>query len=362
MGMKNAHDIKKILEEKAPLINKAIEKYLPQKYDKEKMMFTFGRPRYEYSVDVADKMIADPIWDLLDRGGKRWRPTLFLLVVEALNGNPDKLFDFVVIPEVVHEGTLIIDDVEDGSEERRGKPCTYKLFGIDVAVNAGNTAYYLPLLSLMEHKNDFKAETIQKVYEVYTQDMINLSLGQAMDIAWHRGLCDANKVTEKEYLQMVAYKTGTLARMSAKIAAILCGASEKQIEAIGRLAETIGIAFQIQDDILNLVGEEFASRKGGSGEDVTEGKRTLMVIRTLKNAKPADAKRLIEILEMHTTDQRLRDEAIAIMKIYDGIDYAKTFASKILKEAWKEVDTTFPPSEAKEKIKALADYLIKRSI
>ena len=362
MDMADKHDIKKILEEKAPLIDKAIEKYLPRKYDKEKLVFTFGRPRYEYSAEVATKTLADPIWDLLDRGGKRWRPTLFLLVIEALGGDQNKLFDFAIIPEVVHNGTLIIDDIEDSSEERRGKPCTYKVFGLDVAVNAGSAAYYLPLLSLIKRKNEFKAETIARVYEIYVQEMINLSLGQAMDIAWHKGLCNANNVTEKEYLQMTAYKTGTLARMSAKIAAMLCDASDEQVEAIGKLVETIGIAFQIQDDILNLVGGEFFFRKGGAGEDITEGKRTLMVIHSIKNASSGDAKRLIEILEMHTLDQKLRNEAIEIMKKYDSIDYAKEFARKILKEAWKEVDTTFPQSEAKEKIKAFADYLVERDV
>ena len=119
---------------------------------------------------------------------------------------------------------------------------------------------------------------------------------------------------------------------------------------------------KIQDDILNLVGGEFFFRKGGAGEDITEGKRTLMVIHSIKNASSGDAKRLIEILEMHTLDQKLRNEAIEIMKKYDSIDYAKEFARKILKEAWKEVDTTFPQSEAKEKIKAFADYLVERDV
>lgn len=356
------HDIKKILEEKAPIIDKTIEKFIPRKFDKEKMEFVCGPARYEYHLDAATKMISEPVWDLLDRGGKRWRPTLFLLVVEALGGDPKKVFDFVAIPEVVHNGTLMIDDIEDRSEERRGKPCTYKIFGLDVAVNAGNAMYYLPILSLMKHNKDFPSEKLLKVYEVYTQEMINLSMGQGMDIAWHNGLCSADEVSEKQYLQMCAYKTGTLARMSAKIAAVLSGASDAQIEAIGKLAETIGIAFQIQDDILNLVGEEFAARKGGAGEDITEGKRTLMVIHTHKKASPQDRTRLIEILNMHTLDQSLRNEAIEIIKKSGAIEYAKEFARGMVKESWAEVDALFPASEAKEKIKAFADYLVERGI
>ena len=356
------HNIEQILKEKAPLIDKAIEKYIPRKFDKDKMVFVCGKPRYEYTVEAATKMVSEPIWDLLDRGGKRWRPTLFLLIVEALKGDANKVFDFVAIPEVVHNGTLIIDDIEDRSEERRGKPCTYKIFGLDVAVNAGNAAYYLPLLPLIKRRKEFGDKAIADVYEVYIQEMINISFGQGTDIAWHNALCNANNISENEYLQMTAYKTGTLARMSAKIAAILSGASKEQVEAIGKLAETIGVAFQIQDDILNLIGEEFVARKGGAGEDITEGKRTLMVIHTLRECNPNDAKRLIEILDMHTLDQKLRDEAIAIMKKHGAMDYGKEFARKILKEAWKEVDETFPLSESKEKIKAFADYLVERDI
>ncbi len=356
------HDIKQILAEKAPIIDRTIEKFIPRKFDKDKMEFTCGPARYEYHLDAATKMISEPMWDLLDRGGKRWRPALFLLVVEALGGDPKKVFDFVAIPEVVHNGTLMIDDIEDRSEERRGKPCTYKIFGLDVAINAGNTMYYIPLLSLLKHRKDFSAETLLRVYEIYTQEMINISFGQGTDIAWHNGLCNADEITEGHYLQMCAYKTGTLARMSAKIAAVLSGASDAQTEAIGKLSETIGVAFQIQDDILNLVGEEFVQRKGGAGEDITEGKRTLMVIHTLKKASPQDRARLIEILNMHTLDQNLRNEAIEIIKKYGAIEYAKEFARRMVKESWAEVDALFPASEAKEKIKAFADYLVEREI
>jgi geranylgeranyl diphosphate synthase type I len=93
--------------------------------------------------------------------------------------------------------------------------------------------------------------------------------------------------------------------MSAKIAAVLADANSDSVEKIGKFAESIGVAFQIQDDILDLVGEEFAEMKGGLGQDITEGKRTLMVIHTLEKAETKDRERLLEILNMHTTDQKL---------------------------------------------------------
>jgi geranylgeranyl diphosphate synthase type I len=355
-------DVEKFLEEKAPLIDKAIEKYIPRKFSKKSVLFKINPPKYSYNVEILDKALAEPIWEILDRGGKRWRPALFLLICEALGKNSEDYLDFAVIPEVIHNGTLIIDDIEDSSELRRGKPCTYRVYGVDVAVNAGNAMYYLPLLPLMEKRAKLSAETLRDIYEVYVQEMINLSMGQAMDIAWHRGIANADALGEEDYLQMCAYKTGTLARMAAKMAAILAGADKELVEKLGRLAESIGVAFQMQDDILDLTGKEFAKKKGGCGQDITEGKRTLMVIRTLKNASNADKTRLIRILNMHTSDQTLRDEAISIMQKYRAVDHVKHTAAQIVEESWGEAEKLLPTPQAKEKLKAFAEFLIKRNI
>jgi len=355
-------DVEKMLEEKAATIDRLIEKYIPRKLEKSSLLFSPSPPRYDYNLEALDKAVAEPIWDFLDRGGKRWRPSLFLLVVEALGKDPKALQEFAIIPEVIHNGTIMIDDIEDNSELRRGKPCTHRLYGLDVAINAGNAMYYLPLLTLIKNRDKLGSDKLSRIYEIYTREMISLSLGQAMDIAWHKGLADADKLTETKYMQMCAYKTGTLARMAAKIAAVLCDASDDTVERLGRFAEALGVAFQIQDDVLDLTGTEFAENKGGRGRDVTEGKRSLMVIHTLEKAKPADKKRLLAILNMHTTDQKLRDAAIKIMKRYDSIRYAKQFAQQLVAESWKEVDRLLSPSEAKEKLKAFADYLIERKI
>ena len=354
--------IETILEEKAPIIDKAIEKYIPRRYDKDSLVFTLGPPRFEYHLQALNKAVAEPVWEFLDRGGKRWRPTLFILVCEALGEDPKEFLDFAIIPEVIHNGLIMIDDIEDSSESRRGKPCTHKLFGLDVAINVGNEMFYLPLLTLMKNKGELPPDKKTKIYEIYVQEMINVGFGQAMDIAWHRGLANADEISEKQYMQMCAYKTGTIARMSAKIAAVLADASDDVVEKIGRFAESIGVAFQIQDDILDLVSEEFAEMKGGLGQDITEGKRTLMVIHTLEKTEPNDRKRLLEILNMHTNDQRLRDEAIDIIRDYGSIDYAKNYARRIASESWKDVDDVLSSSEAKEKLKAFADYLIERQI
>jgi geranylgeranyl pyrophosphate synthase len=355
-------DVEKILQESAIKIDKMIERYIPRKYEKKSIVFSVNPPLYDCDLGALNKALASPIWDFLDRGGKRWRPALFLLIVEALGKEPSEFLEFAIIPEIIHNGTIMMDDIEDRSEFRRGKPCTHKLFGIDVAINTANSMYYMPFLSLIKNRNKLSAEKLSKIYEIYFQEMISLSLGQATDIAWHKGWIETDNVTENQYLQMCAYKTGTLARMAAKIAAVLCEASNDNIEQLGKFAETIGIAFQIQDDILDLTGENFAEKKGGKGQDITEGKRSLIVIHAFRNAGSSDKKRLMKILNMHTTDQKLIEDAIQIMEKNGSINYAKQYAQNIVRESWNDMDKLLSLSEAKNKLKAFTDYLIERTI
>jgi geranylgeranyl pyrophosphate synthase len=238
---------------------------------------------------------------------------------------------------------------------RRGKPCTYKKFGVDITINAGNAIYFLPMLVLK--REDIDANKRLKIYETYTQEMTNISLGQGMDIFWHKG---GKEPDEQGYLQMCAFKTGTLARMAAKFAAILAGLKDDEIERIGRFAETVGVAFQIQDDILNIAGSKNWGKE--HGDDITEGKRSLMVIHALSKANDDDKKRLIEVLNMHTKDRKLIDEAVGILKKYDSIKYAKTRATEIIKESWDGVKDLFPEGESKNKIEAFVTFMVARKI
>ena len=348
------------LEKLKPEIDGMIEKYLPKKVTKKWLNFTFGKPRYIFSKKAVEESLIKPIWNFISRGGKRWRPILFLLVTEAVGGNIEKVKDFVVIPELAHEGSIIEDDIEDQSELRRGKPCLHRIFGEDIALNAGNFLYFLPLLALIKNRKKFKPEILVKAYETYIQEMINIHLGQGTDIFWHKG--KVKKINEKEYLQMCAFKTGCLSRMAAKLAVVLLKGDEKLAKVVGRVAETVGVAFQIQDDILDisLAGKEREKFGKSFGNDIKEGKRTLMVINTLKKATKKDKKRLIEILNKHTDDLEERKEAIEIIKKYDSIEYAKKVAKKIMREAWEEADRVLNPSPAKKRLKEFVNYLIER--
>jgi len=358
-------NIEEVLQEKKHFIDKKIEKYLPRKIDSKSLEFMIGKPRYEYSIPAIQNAIVNPIWDLLDRGGKRWRPALFLMIVEALNGDIEKVSDFVIIPEVVHDGTLMADDVEDSSALRRGKPCTHVVFGADIAINAAEAMYFIPTLVLRKNRDLIDNKILLRAYEIYHEDLTSLTVaGQAVDIYWHHGFETVDEITESKYLQMCAGKTGSLARMSARLAAALSGASEKQEFLLGKFAETIGVAFQIQDDILNLTSESGKGQftKDYIGSDITEGKRTLMIIHALKNAKNDEKARLTEILNMHTSDKKLICDAISIIKKYGSVDYAKKRAKEIVKDAWKDIDPILAESKSKAVLNAFADYLIERDI
>lgn len=351
----NATDfIEKLIAERKGIIDRAVDRYFPRRLDSEKLEFICGPPSYDYDLEAVSNAIYAPGWDLLDRGGKRWRPLLMMLVIEALGKKPDDFLDFLAIPEVVHNGTLIIDDIEDGSDLRRGKPCVHKIYGTDIAVNAGNGMYYIPLLPVIKGRKKYPDALLLDICEIYLQEMINISHGQAMDIYWHRG--NKSGITVEQYMQMCAYKTGTLARMSAKLGARLAGADDRLVHAFGKFAESIAVAFQIQDDVLNLrqkLGKE-------TGEDIKEGKRSLLVIRALSRLPKKDAGRLLEILSMHTGDKKLVNEAIRLIKATDAFGFAETLSKKLVDDSWAALEKMLPPSDAKRSLQMFAEYLIAR--
>jgi len=359
-------NIKEVMEGPMTTIEAALQRWIPRSVTEESMAALLNKQRYQFDTAGINKVIFEPIWELLDRGGKRWRSTLLLLVAEALGKKVEDVIDFVVITEIIHNGTLIIDDIEDNSDFRRGKPCLHLIAGLDVAVNAGNMMYFLPLRVLSDKKKTLPLPIIVECYEVFAQEMINVHVGQGLDICWHsRKLGEDHEPTIENYLHMCANKTGALARMSAKLSALVCGGSASQVAALGRFAESLGVAFQIQDDLLNITegdDKSLAAGKGGIGEDIHEGKRTLMVIHSFMHGTESNTKRLKDILSLKTHDQQLIREAIALMELTESLQFSRLKAQEILREAWKEVDAALPTSQAKGKLKALTDYMISRSI
>lgn len=354
-------DIMDYLAETAKMVNEEIKKYLTDTTSKRYLGVLLGRSKYAYDTMAINKAIVEPAVYLLGRGGKRWRAVFLLTVIEALGKDPKNYIEFSIIPEVIHNGTIIHDDIEDGSEMRRGGDAVHIKYGVDIALNLGDFMFFLPMIALLD-SDKLDRNTKIKMLETYQRDMLKLSIGQATDIAWHRSMVSPRDVTEAQYLQMAYSKTGVLASMAAKMGAILAGADDTTIDAVGHFGSTIGVAFQLQDDLLNMTEGGLADMKGGIGEDITEGKVTLLAIKAIERADPVDKKRFVDILSSHTKDQNEINEAIEIIKKYKSDEYTTELSLKLLKEAWSNVDKLIHDSPAKEHLKGIAEFMIKRSI
>lgn len=361
MSSNATNDIPVMLEQYRLKVDRSIAKILPRRATKNSLLALLGRTRFKLDDVALNKSINEPVWNFLDRGGKRWRPALFLTIIDLLGKLPNDFIDFSTIFELIHNGTLMVDDIEDSSDMRRGKPALHLIYGVDIAINTGNSLYFIPLKVLASYKNKLSSKTLMQIYKTYLDEMVNLSVGQATDIAWHRGLVDDFNISEAQYLQMCAFKTGCLARMASKMGAIVGGASPKEVEAFGRLGESLGIVFGIQDDILNITESELSAKKG-LGEDITEGKRSLPVIYALNNLPRSQAKRLIQILLIHTRDKKPIKEAIGLIEKGNGLDKAKETMAKLFTDTWAELDQLLPDSQKKQKLYDLARFLIERQI
>jgi geranylgeranyl pyrophosphate synthase len=352
-------DFDEYLEKSATEINRELMNFFPKKVTRSWVLKNLSTEEFSFDIEAYQKAVAEPIWNFMERGGKRWRPALLLLCCEAVGGKRKKALPYAVLPELAHNGTIIVDDVEDSSPLRRGKPTLHLLYGIDTAVNAGNLLYFLPLALLFNKKQKLPEKITVRLYNVFSEEMLRLSFGQATDIYWHHG--KKNTITENQYLQMCIYKTGSLARMAAKCGAILGGANEKKSNLLGNYAASIGVAFQIQDDILNIMP---SSGKWGKelGEDISEGKRSLLVVYALNNSKKEKAKRLSKILALRTTEKEQIIEAIEIIKESGAVEYAERKAQAIVKTSWLKVEKELPESRAKNLLKSFGDYLINRKI
>ncbi|WP_181686163.1 polyprenyl synthetase family protein [Halorhabdus salina] len=349
-----------LLAEWRPVVDDAIAALLPRTVDDDYLQDFFGEPTYEYDPEAIQRALADPVWDLLDRGGKRWRAVVFLILVEGFGEDPDDYLPYACIPEVLHNGTIIVDDVEDGASMRRGETALHQSHGVDVALNAGNAMYFLPLKIIARNPAGLDAETRLAAYEMLMDELNRTHLGQGMDIHWHNE--SIIRIDEQQYYEMCACKTGCLARIVARLAAIVTNQPEDIERAVATYAERMSIAFQIGDDILDVentldqagdFGKEF-------GNDIREGKKTLMVIHAAENAPAEDVARLEAILQAeNNTDEEIRD-AIEILQSTGSAEYARQRALTLAEEAREQLDTVALKPEPAEHLKEFTTYVVER--
>lgn len=353
-------DIEEVLTSNSSRVNAAMSTYLKRTATKHYMEQILGKTTFDYDEKAFENGIITPLWYFLDLGGKRWRPTLMLLFIKALGKNPDDFLELSTVIELIHNATLVHDDIEDNSLTRRGSPAVHVKYGMDIATNLGDFMMFFSLHMLLSEKK-LKLETKDKLIKSYLSNMVRVTIGQATDITWHAGMSKPEEITESMYLEMSKNKTGVLARLAGEFAGILSEADEKITNAMGDFGAAIGIAFQIQDDILNIDESKVSESKGGVGDDISEGKITLLIIRTMHMASKQDKEELLKILSEHTKDTKRINEAISIIKKYDSIIYSKKIAEKIVSEALNKLEPLLEDSEAKKTIKKFAEFTIKRS-
>lgn len=283
---------------------------------------------------------------LLDAGGKRLRPSMLLLAAESLGGNADSLVPAAVSIELVHNFTLIHDDIMDNADIRRGRPSVHKLWGLSGAILAGDTLYSKAFQVL--GNTPAEPRLLLEAMNVLSRTCTDICEGQWLDLEFeHR-----EAVSEEEYLEMIEKKTGVLYGASASMGAILAGAAPDQVNGLDRFGRLTGMGFQIQDDVLDLTAPEkvLGKRRGG---DLVEGKKTLIMIR----AQAQGVK--VGVFGNRDASAEEIDSAIATLEKSGCIEYARTRALTLAEEGKMALEV-LPDSPAKSFLLSLADYMISR--
>ena len=266
-------------------IEAILKQYLPEYPDASWVERVFAFPDVSAGGEILHESassLISPGRDLLDRGGKRWRPLLMTLVTESLGGG-DAAFPLTPLVELSHNASLVHDDIEDNSDQRRGKPSVHLLYGTDAAINAGSFLYFLPLACISAWEASPERKSL--VFSLWGQYMRRLHLGQAIDISWHRDIGSLPSLDE--YHRMCALKTGCLARLAAVLGVYAVDprlyATEKQVQELVDIlvegAEKLGLGFQILDDVKNLSTGIPGKKRG---DDVVEGKKSLPILLFLR--------------------------------------------------------------------------------
>ncbi len=340
------------MEEKR-LVENRLNHYFPSRWTRKQIGYFIDEDPTRLDIDALSANLNSPIRDFVLRGGKRLRPLLFLRTLHVFGLDMNDYVDLAVLLELVHNATLILDDIEDRATERRGRPSSHLLFGIDTAVNTGMALHILPL-RLLKNLDDKKK---LRLLETYADELSNLSCGQALDIYWHKQ--SKNNVTTQKYFEMVSLKTGSLFRMAIRFAVIVAGQSKEVESDFLKFGSAIGSAFQIMDDVLDLTNKDNAFGKS-FGNDITEGKMSLPVLLALKIANTHDANRLKAILMRHTRNKALITEAIKIIEKTGGLTEARKGADQLITKELKHLTEKYDDRFDLKPLTDLALMFVKR--
>lgn len=304
-----------------------------------------------------DRYLYDPLLAYSRNGGKRHRPLICFAACMAVGGDVELATSAAAAIEHFHTAALIHDDIADEAELRRGEPCLHLTEGTGLAINMGDLALTLVNGTVMNDPALSGDVKIRVVSELITMTRRTVE-GQALDIGWARdGRYD---ITPEDYLVMATHKTAHYSgAVPLAIGAIVGGGTEAEIEALRNYGLDTGLAFQIQDDLLNLIGTEESTKKDFRN-DITEGKRTLVVVHALQNLENGDRERLIGILSSKERDPEALAEAVALMEGAGSIEYARSYAENLTSIAKNRLNDMVAPSQSRDLLESMADWFVRR--
>jgi geranylgeranyl diphosphate synthase, type II len=336
--------IQSVLQEYGALTRQALRRYLP----------VLEPRRYLY----------DLVADYPRRGGKMMRPSLCIATARTFGARAEEALRAAVSIELFHNSLLVHDDVHDESELRRGAPSLHVLHGVPLALNAGSTLGILSLRPLTDYRLGFGLKVPVLLVEEVVRMGRESAEGQALELGWRRDnvvdLCDA------DYFEMVLKKTCWYTTISPMRLGALIGCRDMlpEFDTLIRFGFFFGTAFQIRDDVLNLIGDEHYGKE--IYDDLLEGKRTLMVIHLLANATPKERERVTAFLASPRA-QRAGEPVrwvVERMRHYGSIDYAQEVANGLAGAALHEFSLLFdrlPDSRDKRFLADLVTWVLERT-
>src|SRR5271154_906297 len=332
-----------MLREYGDLTRAALTRYLPSREPR----------RYLY----------DLLSDYPQRGGKMMRPSICIAAARLFGAPLEDAMRTAVAIELLHNALLIHDDIEDGSEQRRGRPTLHRLHGVPLALNAGDTLTLMSFRPLVENRGQIGERLTLRIIEETERMARECAEGQAMELGWRR--YNTIEIGDADYLEMVLKKTCWLATIyPVRVGALIGSRDSVDLDPFIRYGFFLGSAFQIQDDLLNLVGERGYGKEING--DLWEGKRTLMLIHTIRQSTPEERARLSELLCRPREERTLADVTWMrkLMDKYGCAEYARKIAQGLVGAALHEyslLSAGLPDSRDKSFLEQIVTWVIERN-
>lgn len=302
--------------------------------------------------DRQPASLYDPIKYVLSIGGKRVRPVLTMLAYNLYKDDPLSIMSQALGLETYHNFTLLHDDLMDNADMRRGHETVHKKWDANRAILSGDTM----LLQAFERVEDCDPAKLPAVFKVFIQTTLEIGEGQQLDVEFEK----RNDVTEDEYIEMIRLKTSVLLACACKVGAIMADAPAEDIENMYKFGEKLGLAFQLQDDLLDVYGNPAVFGKNIGG-DITSNKKTYMLINAFNRATPAQRDELTKWVEAKEFDRN--EKVVAVTNLYNEIGIRELCEQKIeqyYQESLVYLAKVSVSDERKAEIKAYAAEMMKR--